>query len=115
MFRHLQRLMQLVKSAGLPVTMDARDANPPCVWLGATQATRFTLTGDITGITAELVLIAPNVGGHADLIALDRMCDRLLPVLMVGNVDVHEIEYDASATLPGGGGAMPAYRITIEI
>ena len=114
MLPFLNMLIDSLKTVGIPASLDARDVNPPAAWVGGRRADSFYLGGGISSMTAEILLISPAVGGASDVKTLDYMLKRAMDALDVHAIGLDSVEFDATATLPGGG-PLPAYRLICNL
>lgn len=105
----LDELVDLIDEAGLRVTIDPRNVNPPAVWISPRQIAHDLLAGGT--VTVDLWLIAPDNGTPAALKVLSEMLDVVLSV----------VDPDAptslaeSLALPDTPAPLPAFRVTTEL
>ncbi|MGW0247924.1 hypothetical protein ACWDYH_14950 [Nocardia goodfellowii] len=106
----LEGLADELKAAGVRAAVDPRDLNPPCAWVVARSIAHELLGGGGT-VAVEVYLIAPDSGAPQAYRTLTDLLDKALTVL--------EPDADTSlseaVTLPGGGGPLPAFRLTVNI
>ncbi|WP_069160078.1 hypothetical protein [Nocardia altamirensis] len=99
-----------LRRAGVRAGVDPRDLNPPCAWVTGRSIAHDLLGGGGT-VTADVYLIAPDTGAAQALWALSGMLTKALTVLEPdGDTSLSE-----RVTLPGGGGPLPAFRLTLDI
>lgn len=106
----LRELMATIRAAGLRVTDDLRDLNPPAIAVKAGSVVLDRLCGEGT-MTVELYLVAPDHGSNQGHKALAPMLKKLLTV-----VDpVQPVQLSMTMALSGQGGGLPAYLVTTEV
>ncbi len=106
----LDELVDLIDEAGLRVTIDPRNVNPPAVWISPRQITHDILAGGGT-LTVDLWLIAPDNGTPA---AMKILSEMLTAVLSVVDPDA-PTSLAESLALPDTPAPLPAWRVTTEL
>ncbi|MCP2281066.1 hypothetical protein [Nocardia amikacinitolerans] len=99
-----------LRAAGVRASVDPRDLNPPCAWVVGRSIAHELLGGGGT-VTADVFLIAPDAGVPQAYRTLTGLLDLALTVL---EPDA-DTSLSESVTLPGGGGPMPAFRLTVNL
>lgn len=92
------------------VTTDARDLNPPGVWVSPRVLAHDLLGGGGT-VTLDLWLVAPDTGTPQ---ALATLSDLLALVLAAVDPDA-DTDLAQSVTTPNGSGPLPAWRVTLDV
>ncbi|MBF6483845.1 hypothetical protein IU431_06695 [Nocardia otitidiscaviarum] len=106
----LEDVAAQLRAAGVRASVEPRDLNPPCAWVVGRSLAHELLSGGGT-LTADVYLIAPDTGIMAALAALTELLDLALTVI---EPDA-DTSLSESVTLPGGGGPLPAYRLTVNL
>jgi hypothetical protein len=97
-------------AAGLRVTLEPDEINPPCVWIQLKHLEDRHLAAGV--VTAEwyVYLVAPKAGSENAYNALHVMRNAVLGLgwSFVG------ISEGVELTIPGGGNPLPALRMTLR-
>lgn len=109
----LNRIIEALDGYGVPATLDARNLNPPAVWVSANRVIDHTICLEPT-ITVDLVLAAPDTGATHALTVLDDMLSRTLDAATDVCQSVEDVSLNDSATLSGAG-TLPAFVVTVTI
>ena len=98
-------VLQVLIDAGVRAVDDARDINPPCVYLMPPQGSlRFDRgTADVTW---TLYLVTGDAGARVATGALSELVDKV-----AGTFSFTTFERVALA-VPGGGDPLPSYQLT---
>ncbi|WP_330182821.1 hypothetical protein OHB26_03660 [Nocardia sp. NBC_01503] len=106
----LDIVVSQLRAAGIRASVDPRDLNPPCAWVAARTVAHDLLGGGGT-VTADIYLIAPNIGVPQALKTLTGLLDQALTVI-APDADTSLSE---RVPLPSGGDPLPAFRITVDL
>ena len=104
-----------LETAGMYATADARSIQAPGCFVTVTRLSRPTL-GDAWQVTGDILAIARDLGGMADVDSISALVDDVLAALddTVGGVVVESIDTNQQATPPTGG-TLPAARLTFSV
>lgn len=106
-------IIEALESAGIRATADNRNIVAPCCFVTVTKLSRPTLGID-WHITGEILAIARDLGGVADIEQISALVDDVLDAIESESVAVHTIETNQQATPPTGG-TLPAARLSFSI
>jgi hypothetical protein len=98
-------VLAVFTAAGLRAVDDARDINPPCVFLmPPTGSLRFERGR--AEVEWAAYLIVGNAGARPATKALSELIDKIAGQLPITTFEL------APLALPGGGDPMPSYRLS---
>jgi hypothetical protein len=98
-------VLQVFTDAGLRATDDARDINPPCVYLVPPQGS-FRFDRGSADVTWTAYLVTGDAGARAATKALSDMVDKIAGTLPVTTFTRRALP------VPGGGDPLPSYEFT---
>ena len=98
-------VLQVFLDAGLRATDDARDINPPCVYLMPPAGT-FRFDRHRADVTWTAYLVTGDAGARAATKALSDMVDKIAGKLPITTFDRRALN------MPAGGDPLPTYEFT---
>ena len=111
----IDAIVDELETAGMYATADARNIQAPGCFVTVTRLSRPTL-GDAWQVTGDILAIARDLGGMADVDNISALVDDVLDALddTAGGVVVESIDTNQQATPPTGG-TLPAARLTFSV
>ena len=111
----IDKLVELLETKGMYATADARNIQAPGCFVTVTRLERPTL-GDAWKVTGDILAIARDLGGMADVDNISKLVDDVIGALdeTAGAVEVASIDTNQQATPPTGG-TLPAARLTFSV
>ena len=109
----IDEIVAVLEAAGIRSTADTRNISAPCCFVTVTRLSRPTL-GDAWQVTGEILAIARDLGGMADIDSISSLVDDVLEALEPEGVLVETIDTNQQATPPTGG-TLPAARLTFSV
>ncbi|MBF6085296.1 hypothetical protein IU485_28405 [Nocardia cyriacigeorgica] len=106
----LDQVVATLAAGGVRASVDPRNLNPPCAWVVGRSVAHDLLGGGGT-VTVNVYLIAPDAGTPQAWRTLTELLNDTLAVL---DPDA-DTELSESITLPGGGGPVPAFLVSVDI
>ena len=109
----INAIIDALESAGIRATADNRNIFAPCCFVTVTKVSRPTLGVDWQ-IEGEILAIARDLGGAADIEQISALVDNVLDAVESEHIAIHTIETNQQATPPTGG-TLPAARLSFSI
>ena len=109
----INAVIAALEAAGLHATADARNIQAPGCFVTVTRLTKPTL-GDAWNITGDVLAIARDLGGMADIDNISELVDDVIDALAPIGVEFESIDTNQQATPPSGG-TLPAARLTFSV
>lgn len=103
-----------IEDAGIPATADSRNLNPPGCFVTVTQLAPAALA-DCWQVTGQVLAVARDLGGMADIDALSDLLDVVVDTLVwklgatIENIDTNQ------QVTPPTGGTLPAANLTFTM
>jgi hypothetical protein len=98
-------VLQVLQGAGVRAVDDARDINPPCVYLMPPEGLLRFDRGR-ADCTWSIYLITGDAGARAATRALSDLLDQVAGLFAFTTFERFAL------TVPGGGDPLPSYRLT---
>jgi len=98
-------VLAVFTAAGVRAVDDARDINPPCVYV-MPPAGSLRFERQRAEVEWQAFLVVGNAGARAATRALSELVDAVAGKLPITTFEL------APLALPGGGDPMPAYRLS---
>lgn len=113
----LNKVVAALESIGIAATIDPPKINPPAAWVSARRLARPRLAGS-PDVVVDVFLIARDAGIPTAIHVLEGMLADVLDASYADDdleIDWNDTDLGQSVTLPQGGGALPAYKITFTV
>ncbi len=113
----LEKVIAALGRYGIDGTLDPPKINPPAAWVSARRLARPRLAGS-PDVVVDVFLIARDAGIPTAIHVLEGMLADVLDLVDDDDdleIDWNDTDLGQSVTLPQGGGAMPAYKITLTV
>ncbi|WP_144736465.1 hypothetical protein [Corynebacterium propinquum] len=100
-------------AADIYATIDSRNIAAPGCFVNVTKIDEFTLD-DSARVTGTIVAVVKDLGGAADIYALNELCNHVLAALVDTGITVEYIETNHQASPPSGG-KLPAIKMNYTV
>lgn len=107
-----EAVLAAATAAGLRVTADPRNVNPPTILVTPTTTVRRT-TAQVA-VTLDLQLIAPGPANLDAIGAVDVLAGQLTPALDVAGIPWTSGSVESTPS-PSSGEALLTYRLTVTV